>query len=146
MPPFFHINYYAVIAGFAFKVVLGYFWYGFWFKRAWNEAIGIDPNFKPMPSMVRRARFMRWTSMIWTVLVLALAIELLRPSTWGVGADYPSWVYGLIIAVAGWTGFCGPQLIGRVAWERAPWSLVKIHGLFHAVALFVVGQILAWWQ
>ena len=140
MLPHVQVNYFAVFAGFAFKVVLGYFWYGFWFKRPWNLALGIDPNYKPMPSMLRRARFLRWAGMIWTVFILALALEVIRPSTWGAGADGPAWIYGLVVAVAGWTGFCGPQLVGRVAWERAPWSLIRIHGYFHAAALLGVGR------
>lgn len=145
MLPHLHINPFAVLTGFAFKVVLGYFWYGTWFKRDWNGALGMDPNYKPMPSMVRRARTLRWVGMLWTVYVVALGIAVIRPSSWDVGQDGPPWIYGLVVSVAVWTGFCMPQLLGRVAWERAPWSLFRIHGLFHAIALLVVGQILAWW-
>ena len=146
MPPYFHLNGFAILVGLAIEVALGYFWYGRWFGGAWGRELGFSPNSGPMPSLMRRARFIRWISLSFTVFVLAVAIEMLRPSTWGGANDAPGWVYGLVVAVGTWAGFCLTPLLSRVAWEGASWRLVRIHGGYHLVGLLVVCQVFAYWR
>jgi hypothetical protein len=146
MPPDFHLNFPAVLAAFLIEVLLGYLWYGRWFGGSWSRELGFAPNQGPMPSLMRRARYLRWISLIATILVLAVIMELIRPSTWGAGVDGPAWVYAVIVSVAAWVGFCATPLLSRVAWEGASWRLVRIHGAYHLLGMLVVCQILAYWR
>ena len=146
MFPELHINFFAILAGLAIEVGLGYFWYCRWFGRACGLELGFSPNAGPMPSLMRRARFGRWFSLILTILILAIAMELARPSTWSAGTDAPAWIYGLGVAVCVWAGFCLTPLLSRVAWEGASWRLLHIHGGYHLVGLLLVCQVLAWWR
>jgi hypothetical protein len=146
MLPQIHINFFAVLVGLGVEVGLGYLWYGRWFGKAWSRELGFAPNSGPMPSLMRRARVWRWASLVFTILVLSFAMELIRPSTWGPGVDGPAWIYGLLVALAAWGGFCLTPLLSRVAWEGASWRLVRIHGGYHLVGLLLVCQIFAWWR
>jgi hypothetical protein len=146
MIPVLNINFFAVLAGFCIEVGLGYLWYGRWFGKAWSRELGFSPHAGPMPSMMRRVRFWRWVSLAFTTFVVAAAMELIRPSTWGAGPDAPAWIYGLVIAVSAWAGFCLTPLLSRIAWEGASWKLVRIHAGYHLVGLLLVCQVFAWWS
>ena len=146
LAPAFHIHVPALFGAFFAEVVLGYFWYGRWFGKTLANELGFSPNLGPMPSLLRRARILRWLFLMTTILMVAFMLQLIRPSTWNAGADGPSWVYGLVIAVGTWAGFCATPLLSRVAWEGASWRLVRIHAGYHLAGLLVVGQILAIWH
>lgn len=146
MPPNFHIHVPALLSALLIEVVLGYCWYGRWFGTAWSRELGFAPNKGPMPSLMRRARYLRWISLCATMLVLAMALELIRPSTWNAGTDAPAWIYGLGVALAAWVGFCVTPLLSRVAWEGASWRLVRIHAGYHLAGLLMACQILAYWR
>jgi hypothetical protein len=143
--PEFHINYFALLAALVAKAVLGSLWYGPMFGRAWNRELGNAPGFRPQGLLLFRARVLRWIGMALSVYVLALAVALLRPATWGAGTDGPSSTYGFLAALFIWIGFYVPQLLSRVAWEGASWRLLRIHALYHLVALQIAGQIVAHW-
>lgn len=144
--PEFDINYLALLAALVAKALLGSLWYGPLFGRAWNRELGNAPGFRPQGGLLFRARALRYIGMALTVYVLAVAVGILRPSTWGVGADGPSSTYGFLAALFIWVGFYVPQLLSRVAWEGASWRLLRIHALYHLVALQVAGQIIAHWE
>ena len=146
MLPTLHINFFAILAGFAIEVGLGYLWYGRWFGKAWSRELGFSPNAGPMPSLMRRVRVWRWISLTFTIFVVAAATELVRPSTWGVGPDAPAWIYGLVVALCAWIGFCMTPLLSRIAWEGASWKLIRIHGGYHLVGLLLMCQVFAWWH
>src|SRR5215217_8046582 len=147
LAPAFHLHIPALIGAFAAEVALGYLWYGRWFGKQWAHELGFSPNQGPMPSLLRRARILRWIFLMTTIVMVAFMIQIVRPSTWGWGdaADGPSWAYGLGVAVGTWAGFCATPLLSRVAWEGASWRLVRIHAGYHLAGLLVVGQILDFW-
>jgi hypothetical protein len=99
-----------------------------------------------MPSLLRRARILRWVCLLTTIVMLAFMLQMVRPSTWGAGPDGLPWTYGLMVAAGVWAGFCATPLLSRVAWEGASWRLVRIHGGYHLAGLIVVCQILAYWH
>lgn len=143
--PDLQVNYLAVVAAFVLKALLGSLWYGPLFGRAWNRELGNAPAFRPKGILLVRARALRWIGMALTVYVLALATDVLRPSTWGAGVDGPSSTYGFMAALFIWIGFYVPQLLSRVAWEGASWRLLRIHALYHLLSLQIAGQVLAHW-
>jgi hypothetical protein len=77
---------------------------------------------------------------------LALAVAVIRPSSWGAGVDASASSYGFIAALAVWAGFYVPQLLSRVAWEGASWRLLRVHLLYHFVTLQLAAQVLAHWR
>ncbi len=146
MQPDLHISYLAVLAAVVLKAVLGALWYGPFFGRAWNRERGASPAFQPSGAVLLRARILRWIGMALTAYVLAIAVAVIRPSSWGAGADGAAASYGFIAALAVWIGFYLPQLLSRVAWEGASWKLLRVHALYHFVALQLAGQVLAHWN
>lgn len=146
MQPDLQINYLAIVLAVVAKAVIGSLWYGPLFGRAWNRERGVGPDDRPAPAVLFRARVLRWLGMVLTVYVLALAVAVIRPSSWGAGADDGVSMYGFLAALAVWIGFYVPQLLSRVAWEAASWRLLRIHALYHLVSLQVAAQILAYWN
>lgn len=143
MHPDLHVSYLAVLVAIVLKAALGALWYGPLFGRAWNRERGAPP---PGGAALLRARVLRWIGMALTAYVLALAVAAIRPSAWGAGADGAAASYGFLAALAAWAGFYLPQLLSRVAWEGASWKLLRIHALYHFVALQLAGQVLAHWN
>jgi len=146
MQPDLQVNYFAIVIALVVKAVLGSLWYGPLFGRIWNRELDFPPNFALPPAALLRARVLRWTGMALTVYVLALAVEVIRPSSWGAGTDGPAALYGFLAALFIWIGFYIPQQLSRVGWEGASWKLLRIHAYYHLVALQVVAQILTHWR
>lgn len=146
MQPDLHVNYAAILLAVAAKAVLGALWYGPLFGRAWNRELGNAPGDRLAGLALLRARLLRGIGVVLTVYVLALAVEVARPSSWGAGVDGPSSTYGFMAALLAWAGFYVPQLLSRVGWEGASWKLLRIHALYHLAALQLAGQILAHWR
>jgi hypothetical protein len=143
MQPDLQVNYLAIAIALVVKAALGSLWYGPLFGRIWNRELDYPPNFAlPAPALMR-ARVLRWIGMALTVYVLALAVEVIRPSSWGAGVDGPSALYGFLAALFVWVGFYVPQQLSRVGWEGTSWKLLRIHAYYHLVALQVAAQILA---
>lgn len=146
MHPDLHLNYLALLAALVVKAVLGRLWYGPFFGKAWNRELDYPPDFALSAAAARRASLLRWAGLALTVYVLALAVEVIRPSSWGTGTDEASAAYGFLAALFIWIGFYVPQLLARVAWEGASWKLLRIHAFYHFVALQLAAQILAHWR
>lgn len=146
MLPDLHVSYLAILAAIVIKAVLGSLWYGPLFGRAWNRERGVKPGFHVSGGVLSRARVLRGIGMALTAYVLALAVSVIRPSSWGAGTDAPDALYGFLAASAVWAGFYVPQLLSRVAWEGASWRLLRVHLLYHFVALQLAGQVLAYWS
>jgi hypothetical protein len=145
MQPDLHLSYLAILAAIAAKAVLGALWYGPLFGRAWNRELGGAPGYHPTGAVLLRARVLRAIGMALTAYALAVAVAVIRPSSWGAGSDGPDGMYGFLAALGVWIGFYVPQLLSRVAWEGASWRLLRVHLLYHFVALQLAAQILARW-
>lgn len=146
MQPDLHINYLAIALAVAAKALLGTLWYGPLFGRLRDRELGRAPG-APLPApALLRARVLRLAGMALTVYVLALAVAVIHPSAWGAGVDGPAAGYGFVAALFIWLGFYVPPLFARVAWEAASWRMLRVHALYHLVALQVAAQILAHWR
>ena len=146
MQPDLHINYLAIAAAIAAKAVLGSVWYGPLFGRLRDRELG-NASGAPLPSSALfRARVLRLAGMALTVYVLALAVAVIHPSAWGAGADGSAAGYGFVAGLFVWLGFYVPPLFARVAWEAASWRMLRVHALYHLVALQLSAQILAHWR
>jgi hypothetical protein len=145
MLPDIHLNYFALVAALLAKGALGHLWYGRFFGKAWNQERGVNPS-RESRAAHRRSLFLRWLGLALTVYVLALCVQIIRPSSWHAGTDGPSVIYGFFAAFFVWIGFYVPQLFARVAWEGASWKFLRIHAFYHFVVLQLAGFILTNWR
>ncbi len=143
MPP---LNGLAVIAAAVAHIIIGFLWYGPMFGNAWMKEMGMAPDFKPAPTLLKRSMLLMIVGATMTCVVLACAVELSRPATPAAGDDTPDAVYGLVVALGAWIGFYVPVLLGGVAWENRSWKLFGINAGYHLVALLAAGMILALWR
>jgi hypothetical protein len=140
------VNPYALAACVVVNVVLGFAWYGPLFGVAWMREMGLATDFQPAAGLLRRSMLLMVIGAALTAVVLALAIGVIRPSTWQAGSDAADYVYGLSAAALAWIGFHVPMLLGGVAWENRSWKLFAINAGYHLVALMSAGLILAYWR
>ena len=146
MYPEISLNYLAILAAVASNIVIGFLWYGPLFGQAWMKEVGIDPARKPEPKVFARAMVLMVIGALLTAFVLALSIEVWRPSSWNAGQDAPNAVYGFFTAVFIWAGFYVPLLLGSVGWEQKSWKLFGINAGYQLAALLAAGMILAFWR
>lgn len=146
MVPEINLNYLAILAAVASNIVLGFLWYGPLFGRAWMKEVGMDPARKPEPRVFARAMVLMVIGALLTAFVLAVSIEVWRPSSWNAGPDAPNAIYGFFTAFFVWVGFYVPLLAGSVAWENRSWKLFGINAGYYFAALLAAGMILAFWR
>jgi hypothetical protein len=146
MQPDIQLNYAALAAALLAKAALGHFWYGRFFEKAWDSERGIASDAAQPKPLRRQTQILRWAGLALTVYVLAVSVEIVRPSTWSAGTDAADVVYGFLAALFVWAGFYVPQLFARVAWEGASWKFLRIHAFYHFAALQIAAQILAHWR
>ena len=146
MQPVIHLNWLAIVAALASSIVIGFLWYGPILGNAWMREMSIAPDFKPDAALLKRSMALMLISALLTAVVLACAIELMRPSTWKAGKDAPNAIYGFYVAFFTWIGFYVPMLLGGVAWEGRSWKLFGINAGYHFVTLLAAAMILVFWR
>jgi hypothetical protein len=146
MYPEIHLNYFALAAALLAKALLGHYWYRNFFAKAWDAERGVSSEAALPKPVHRRALILRWLGLALTVYVLAVGVQIIRPSSWNAGVDGPDLVYGFLTALFVWVGFYVPQLLARVAWEGASLRFAGVHAFYHFAALQIASQILAHWR
>ena len=146
MQPDIHLNYWAILVAMAASIVLGFLWYGPILGKAWMKEMGMSPDHKPDPRVMRRGMILMVIGSFLTALVLAYSEEPWRPSVWKVGADASNVFYGFMSGFFTWIGFYVPLLLGTVAWENKSWKLFGINAAYYFVSLQAMGMILAFWR
>jgi len=141
-----NLNWLAIVAAVIASVVIGLLWYGPLLGSAWMKEMGVAPDFKPDPALLKRSLLLMIVSALLTAVVLACAIELCLPSTSSADDDAPHAMVGLTVALGVWLGFYVPLLLGGVAWENRSWKLFGINAGYHLAALLAAGMILAHWR
>ncbi len=147
-----YLNGLALAAAAASTIVIGLVWYGPLFGNAWLKEMGVAPDFKPDPALLKRSMLLMMAGAILTVVVLACGIELCQPvlsqawQFWKAGSDASSAIFGLWVAFFAWVGFYLPMLLGSVAWESRSWKWFGINAGYHLVALLAAALILALWR
>jgi hypothetical protein len=140
------LHWLAIAAAAASTIVIGFVWYGPLFGTAWMREMGVPPDFKPAPALLKRAMLLLIAGALLTSLVLACGLELTGLSAWEPGMDVALEAYGLGAALFAWAGFYVPMLLGGVAWESRSWKWFGINAGYHFVSLLAAGMILAFWR
>ncbi len=133
------LNFYAIAAAAASSIVIGFVWYGPLVGTAWMKEMGVAPDFKPDPAMLKRALLLMFAGAVLTAIVLACAIIV-------AGSRAPAAQQGLTAALGAWAGFHVPMLLGGVAWENRSWAWFRINAGYHLAALLAAAMIVAHWR
>jgi hypothetical protein len=134
----------AVVAAFAASFVIGGLWYGPILGKAWKRAMGIPEDAKP--AGMGKALALNAFGILLMAFVTAHDVAVWRPSSWGLGPDKPSYVYGFFAGFFLWLGFVIPMLLNSVAFENKNWKVFGINAAYQFVSLQAMGQILAGWR
>jgi hypothetical protein len=136
-------DYIAIGVAFVAYFVLSFLWWGPLFGKKWSALMGFDMNDRP--------------SMVMPLLLQALGTALTAYVFWNVFNAFASTtnasgelVMGelgignaLLGALFTWLGFYVPVQLGRIAWERASWSLFGINAGGHLVMLCALSVVYA---
>lgn len=136
------MDYAAMGVAFVVYFVLSFVWWGPLFGKKWAVLMGQTPGEQP--------------PMLKPLLLQALGTVFLSYVLWNVGQAFQvthdgeelaMGDMGVTAALMGaffvWLGFIVPGQLGRVAWERATWSLFLINSGGHLVALVAMMLVFA---
>ena len=114
MQPVIHLNWFAIAAAVLANIIIGFLWYGPILGKAWMREMGVSPDHKPDPAVMKRSMIIMIVSAFLTATVLAHTVAVWRPSTWNAGTDAANALYGFASAFFTWIGFFVPVLLAGV--------------------------------
>ena len=144
--PTIHLNPAALIAAVVASFLFGWLWYGPLFGKKWAALMNMPADFKPEKKMMLRGMGLTLLGTFLTAYVIVYTGAIWRPTTWGLGPDSPSHVYGFLTGLFTWMGFYVPLLLGAIAWEGKSWTLFWLNAAYHFVNLQIIAMILAYWR
>lgn len=136
------INYWAVITGAVFSMILGAIWYGPIFGKKWMEIIGIDPNDEEAKKKMQKSAgplyIVQFLLTLFQVLVLS---HLIADTQIVSGLERSLWIWGAFVI---------PTLAGAVMWtntsRKLKWSRFLIQGGYQLILFIVFGLLLQFWS
>lgn len=133
-------DYLAMAVAFVAYFLVSFLWWGPLFGKKWAGEMGMDMNERPsmvVPLILQAVGTLLLAYMFWHVMhaftVGHTGSELTRMDI--------DWASGLMGAVFTWLGFFVPVQLGRVAWEKASWTLFGINAAGHLVGLVVMAVV-----
>ena len=144
MQPQIHINFLAIPVAALASFVLGAIWYGPIFGKTWSAAMGFSD--KPGGAEIAKGSVLNLIGVLLMSFVLSHDVAVWRPSTWGVGADQPPYIYGFFAGLFTWLGYIVPMLLNGVGFERKSWKVFAITAPFQFLSLQAMGMILSYWR
>ena len=128
---------------FAVYFVLSFVWWGPLFGKKWNVLMGFpaddrQPMLKSLLLQAVGTFFLAY--MLFHVLE---AMVSTHDDAGGMMRGDLTITNGLLGGLFIWLGFFFPVQLGRVAWEKAPWSLYFINAGGHLLCLMAMGLTFA---
>ena len=136
------INYWAVLVAAIASMVVGFLWYGVFFKKPWMEMMGITSEGMSGGKMTaNKAYAIQFVASLVMAYILShtLTFAMAYLNTDGVNA-------GITTGFWNWLGFVVPVTLGIVLWENKSWKLWMINASHYLVSLVVMGVILSLWR
>jgi hypothetical protein len=129
------INWPAVLVAALAKFFLGWLWYSLLvFGKPWQALTGCTPE--DMRKGLARA--------IPADLVLSLVMAfVLLHAVYYAGAK--TWLLGVVVGLLNWLGFIVAVSLPQTLYEKRPMRLFWINNAYLAIALAIMGAILAVW-
>lgn len=136
------VNYWAIITGAVFSMILGAIWYGPIFGKKWMEIIGVDPGDEDAKKKMQKSAGplygVQFLLTLFQVLVLA---HLIADTTKAGGLERSLWI---------WAAFIIPTMAGAVMWtnqsSKLKWSRFLIQGGYQFILFTVFGLLLQFWK
>ena len=136
------INYWAVLVGSIFSMILGAIWYGPIFGEKWMEIIGINPKDSIAIDKMKKSAgpmyLAQFALTLFQVLVLAHFIGENQNVT---GIERAVWI---------WAAFIVPTLGGTIMWNNQStdlkWARFFIQGSYQLILFIVLGLLLHFWK
>ena len=127
------VNYIALLVATVVSYAMGMLWYSpILFGKTWMRL-----------TKVRSMKITLWIfiggilSAFVLCYVLAFVIQF---------SGVQTFIDGALIGVLLWLGFVATLSLEKVLHEKTPWELYWINTIYHLIAMFVSGGILAIWQ
>ena len=133
---FTQINWLAVLAAGVAYFLLGAIWYSLLFKNAWIRASGVNPNDPNMKTGVAGIMFTSLVLMIIASIGLALLLTKIPSAGWMTGLKL-----GLVVGIC----FSATGISISYLYEKKPFGLHLINGLYHIVGCAIAGIVLTAW-
>ena len=136
------VNYFAIVVGAVFSMVIGAVWYGPLFGKKWLEIVGATAEDlearKKMQAAAGPLYVVQFVLTLFQVLVLA---HLVADTTRVGGLERSLWI---------WAAFVIPTLAGAVMWTneegRRKWARFLIQGGYQLTIFIVFGLLLQFWK
>lgn len=133
------ISVWTIVVSMVVSVVLGFFWYGPLFGKAWMKLSGIQmPEKKPSASVMVKPIILSLIGSFFMTYVLSFSIAFHNAyyHTSGSGA-------AVAIGFLLWLGFIVPTHFNFTGWEGKPWKLFFIHTGYWLVFIVIVSNLIA---
>lgn len=141
------MDYAAMGVAFVVAFVLSFLWWGPLFGRRWGREMGMemDPDNRPpmgKPLLLQALGTALLAYVLWHVM-MAFAVIAEGDGTDGLRMGDLALADALIGSLFTWAGFYVPQQLGRVAWEKASWTLWAINSFGNLILLAAMGAVFA---
>lgn len=136
-------DYLAMGVAFLAYFILSFVWWGPLFGKKWAGLMGMDPNEKPkmgIPILLQAVGTVLLVYVLWNVMQ---AFAVTHDDSGGVMRGDVDVVMALTGAFFTWLGFFLPVQLGRIAWEKASWTLFGINAGGHLVVLMAASAVFA---
>lgn len=141
--PNIELNFIAIGAAVVANFFIGFLWYGPFFGKAWNRAIGRADDHAAQGGALAMGLVANVVGAFLLAFVVANNIGAWTPSSWGIKeVAYGPVNQALQAAFFTWLGFIVPPLLNGVVWEGRRWSLLAINGGYYLVSLLVAALLI----
>jgi hypothetical protein len=135
------VNYLAVLVAAIASMVVGFLWYGMFFRKPWMRMMGNTGESMGQGNMTpNKAYSIQFVASLIMAYTLSHFISFASAYMETGGAQV-----GMTTGFWTWLGFIVPVTLGVVLWENKPWKLWLINASHYLVALVVMGVILSIW-
>lgn len=124
----------AVLVAFVAYFILSFLWWGPIFGKKWAAEMGMDIDEQPNMALAMGLQALSTFLIAYVFWNVQAAFFVTHDADGLLLGDWP--IGGAIFgAVMTWLGFFVPVQLGRVAWEKASWTLFAINAFGHLVGL-----------
>ncbi|MBP9771141.1 DUF1761 domain-containing protein [Candidatus Gracilibacteria bacterium] len=136
------VNYYAILVCGVASLMLGMFWYGPLFGKAWVKQIGFTE--KEMEEGRKKGMKGMLPTMIMAMISsMVMAFVLTNYLSYSGAVDMTK---ALIVGAFVWLGFCATSTISQVLWEKKTWTWYFITIGHQLAQLIIFSAILVSWK
>lgn len=136
------INYWAILVGGVFAMVLGSVWYGPLFGKKWMEIVGAtaldEAQRKEMQKKAMPLYGVQFVLTLFQVLVLA---HLINDTTAVTGLERSLWIWGAFIM---------PTIAAGAMWNndsaKISWARFLIQSGYQLILFIVFGLLIQYWR